>query len=252
VSAPLSGRRVVVTRPIGQARELVERLRALGAHVVVLPLTRIVPVADSAEIRRALHDIARYDVIAVTSANGAACFAEHLERAGVRPALSASVVAVGQATAEALESRGVRVRYMPPEATGAAIVTALAGTDLSGRRVLLPRARLGRPELPAGLRAAGAIVDDVAFYDTERCEVTASALADAVDADDIIVTAPSGIEVLAAVVPDSAGFGPRVVTIGPTTSAAARRLGFAVAAESSEQTTSGLLAAVVGLPAKGS
>lgn len=247
MSAPLSGRRVVVTRPIGQAQELVVRLTALGAEVMELPLTRIVPIAESTQITNALHDLARYHVIVVTSANGAGCFADHLEGGKVRPAETTTIVAVGHATAQVLTARGLRVDRVPAQATGAAIVAALSATGLSGHRLLLPRARAGRPELPDGLRAAGAVVDDVAFYDTVRCEVTAQQAAAASGADDVIVTAPSGVEGLAALVPDIAEFGPRLITIGPTTSAAARRLGFTVAAESTEQSTAGLVAAVRGL-----
>ena len=76
MSRPLAGRRVVVTRPAGQARELVQRLTALGAHVVELPLTRIEPVVEPAQIDAALAQIAAYDIIVVTSVNGAECFSD--------------------------------------------------------------------------------------------------------------------------------------------------------------------------------
>ena len=253
MSAPLSGRRVVVTRPVGQAQELVDRLTALGADVVALPLTRIVPITESPQIAAALRDLARYDVIVVTSANGATCFADQIERAAVAPAQTTTIAAVGQATADALTARGLRVDLVPPLATGGAIVAALAARGVPGLRVLLPRARAGRPELSEGLRAAGAVVDDVALYDTMACQVTVDefAAATAGDGVTIVVTAPSGIEALAALVPDTSGFSPRLVTIGPTTSAAARRFGFEIAAEASEQTAAALVVAVCELPPAG-
>lgn len=247
MSPPLSGRRVVVTRPVAQARELVDRLTALGAQVVELPLTRIVPIEEGTHIDEALERLAEYQVIVVTSANGAESFADRLAVAGVAPAAATTIVAVGAATAVALRDRGVRVDLIPELATGAAIVVELAQRDLAGVRILLPRAREGRPELPQGLRQAGALVDDVAFYETVRCPVDPSAVARAGDAHDIVVTAPSGVEAFVAL-PGHDRLGLRIVTIGPTTSAAVRRLGLPVAAESAEQSVVGLIRAIRSLP----
>ena len=247
MSRPLAGRRVVVTRPAGQARELVQRLTALGAQVVELPLTRIEPVVEPAQIDAALAQIAAYDIIVVTSVNGAECFSDRLAANATGPAEHTTIIAVGAATAAALRGRGVRVDRIPQHATGREIVAELADVDLAGRRVLLPRAREGRPELPAGLRRAGAIVDDVAFYDTVRCPVEPAAAEAALAADDIVLTAPSGVEAFSALVGDTKDLRLRIVTIGPTTSTAVRDLGLTVSAESSEQSSEGLIAAIMAL-----
>lgn len=246
MSRPLTGRRVVVTRPLGQSRELVDRLRTLGADVVELPLTRVVPIEQSVEIDHALDLIAEYDVIVVTSVNGADCLADRMAARGVAPA-SAILVAVGAATADALAAHGLVVDRIPQQATGAALVADLADVELDGARVLLPRALVGRPELPAGLRRAGAIVDDVPFYETVRSAVTPAAVAAALAADDIVLTAPSGVAAYVELTWD-VRHGPRVVTIGPTTSGAARGAGLTVSAESAEQSVDGLVAAIRSLP----
>ncbi len=248
MSRPLAGRRVVVTRPVGQSRELVDRLTALGAEVVELPLTMVVPIAASAQIDQALDGITTYGVIVVTSANGAACFAEQLVARGVAPAQATTVVAVGAATAATLRAHGLVVDRIPQRATGRAIVAELADVDLVGVRILLPRALVGRPELPAGLRDAGALVDDIPFYETVRSSVSPEAVAETLGADDIVLTAPSGVEAFTELVGREAAAALRIVTIGPTTSEAARRAGLAVAAESAEQSVEGLIAAIRSLP----
>ena len=115
-------------------------------------------------------------------------------------------------------------------------------------RILLPRARHGRPELPTGLRRAGGIVDDVAFYDTVRSAVEPAVVAAALDAHDIVFTAPSGVEAFAALLSQDRQLALRIVTIGPTTTATARLLGFTVSAESHEQSIDGLLEAIQSLP----
>lgn len=243
----LTGRRVVVTRPLAQAGELVGRLRGEGAEVVELPLTVIVPIAASDAIDTAIDRIATYDVIVVTSANGADCVAARMAERGATIDPGTTVVAVGAGTAEVLGRNAIRVDRIPARATGAAIVAELAAGGLAGVRILLPRARAGRPELVTGLRAAGAVVDDVAFYDTVRCQVDPDAVAAAQSADDVVLTAPSGVDAYIAAI-GAAGSRPRIVTIGPTTSAAVRQAGLAVAAEATEQSVDGLIAAVRSLP----
>jgi uroporphyrinogen-III synthase len=245
MNGSLAGRRVVVTRPVGQAQELVSRLGESGAQVIELPLTQIVPIDQSPQMDAALDQIAGYEIIVVTSANGAVCLADRLEARALTLNPSTTVVAVGQATAGALIGRGIRVDRLPRRATGEAIVAELAAKDLSGVRILLPRAREGRPELPAGLRRAGATVDDIAFYETARQPVEPGAVAAIRTATDIVFTAPSGVEAFAAVGGPGVATGVRIVTIGPTTSAAARQAGLTVAAESSEQSVDGVMAALI-------
>ena len=245
MSAPLAGRRVVVTRPVDQARALVERLAALGAEVVVVPLIEVVAIRASSDIDAALGSLDRYDVIVVTSANGADCLADRLgDRAIALPA-GPLVVAVGEATATRMSERGLRVDRIPRQATGAAIVEAIAADGVMGARILLPRALAGRPELPAGLRAAGATVDDVAFYDTVALVPLPEDIDCARAADVIVLTAPSAVDALAVAIRDAGAGLLRVVAIGPTTSRAARDAGFTVVAEAGEQSVDGLVGAVL-------
>jgi uroporphyrinogen III methyltransferase/synthase len=247
VSRPLDGRRVVVTRPALQSDALAEGLERLGADVVLLPLTRIVPVDDSHELAAAIDGLDRYAVVAVTSANGAACLGAQLRRRGRSIPAGVLVAAVGDATAGALADVGIRTDLVPERATGAALAATLAAAGVAGARVLVARARTGRPEIVEGLRAAGAFVDDVALYDTERLAPDPAAVARALGdrgATVVVLTAPSAVETLAAAIAPEDAPGVAAVTMGPTTSAAARAAGMTVAAEAAEQSVAGLVAAV--------
>jgi len=248
VSRPLDGRRVVVTRPALQSDALADGLERLGADVVLLPLTRIVPVDDSHELAAAIDGLDRYAVVAVTSANGAACLGAQLRRRGRSIPAGVLVAAVGDATAGALADEGIRTDLVPERATGAALAATLAAAaGVAGARVLVARARTGRPEIVEGLRAAGAFVDDVALYDTERLAPDPAAVARALGdrgATVVVLTAPSAVETLAAAIAPEDAPGVAVVTMGPTTSAAARAAGMTVAAEAAEQSVAGLVAAV--------
>src|SRR5207302_2763404 len=86
---------------------------------------------------------------------------------GVSPPPQVRWAAVGAVTAEALASRGVRVACVPDTEQADAVPEAMARVaDLHGARVLLARADLATPSLPARLRELGADVDDVVAYRT--------------------------------------------------------------------------------------
>ncbi len=132
-------------------------------------------------------------------------------------------------------------------ASGAALAADLAHLGVEGKRVLLPRSRQGRPELADGLRRAGAVVDDVAFYDTVAVPAGVEDAARLTDVDAVVLTSPSAVASLVAAVGPAGARRVRAVTIGPTTGAAARDAGLIVMAEAREQSPDGIVAALLGV-----
>lgn len=251
-SRPLLGRSVVVTRARAQASELSDRLRALGAAVVELPVIRIEPVAGSPEIDAALDAIAGYRLIVLTSVNGVdALFARLAERGRDARSLppEATVVAIGPATAERLAAHGVRADLVPERFVAEGILDALAGTPLEGVRTLVARAAGSRPELVDGLRARGASVDEVELYTAVPQPADPDALAAALAADHLTFTASSTVRSFMALMGpqerEALRAGPRVVSIGPITSATVREEGLEVHAEAAQFTIPGLVDALL-------
>jgi uroporphyrinogen III methyltransferase/synthase len=246
---PLSGRRVLVTRARAQASDLADELAALGAEVVQFPTIRIADAPDPSALGDAASRAAEFDWIVFTSANGVERFWEALAGLGrdTRSLGAARVCAIGPATAAALEARGVRADLVPGEYVGEGVVDALASADeLTGKRILLPRAEIARSALPDGLRGHGAEVTEVAAYRT----VPDGADADGVRArlakgeiDYVTFTASSTVRNFVDLAGTDLG-GARVVSIGPITSATVRELGLRVHAEATEFTIPGLVAAL--------
>lgn len=245
MTGPLRGRRIVVTRPERQAAGLVEQLSVLGAEVASVPLIRTVAIDDDPRIDAVMDRLAEYAMVIVTSANAADCLAGALRRRGLAFPPAVTVVAIGGATTARLDEYRIRADIVPLRATGADILAALADQPIAGARILLPRAREGRPELPQGLRAAGAVVDDVAFYDTVPVAPGEDGVAAIIAADAVVVTSPSAVDALVSAVQGRAGRSVRVVTIGPTTSDAATRRGLVISAEAADQSVDGLAEALV-------
>jgi len=110
-------------------------------------------------------------------------------------------------------------------------------------RVVLVRAEVARDVVPEGLAARGWSVEVVPAYRTVAADIAEPAREAVARADAVTFTSSSTVEHLVAAVGVD-GLPPVVATIGPVTSATARRLGLAVAVEAPEHTTAGLVAAL--------
>jgi len=246
---PLFGQRIVVTRAREQAGELSSRLRALGAAVVECPAIAIVPASDYGPLDAAIARLADYDWLVFTSVNGVRYFLERLDcSAGDWRSLRARICAIGPGTRVAIERLHLKVDLMPREYVAESLVEAFAVEDLTGKRVLLPRAAVARDVIPLELEKRGAAVDVVEAYRTELPEFAHEYAREAFSAkpDWITLTSASTARNLLAIAGRQVLEGVKVASIGPVTSEAARRIGLAVTVEAREYTVDGLVAAVLG------
>jgi uroporphyrinogen-III synthase len=208
--------RIVVTRPAGQEEDLVLQLERLGHEVVHCPLIEIEALGDEP------IEVAGYDWVVVTSANGAR---ELRRRArGVMP----RIAAIGAATAEAVGGADL----VPAVSTQEGL---LAELPRPAGRVLFAAGEGARRVLPDALGA-----DVVVLYRTRELRPKQLPVADL-----YVLGSASTARALAA-----ARTGLAVVSIGPETSRAARAAGLEVVAEAAEHSTAGIAAAVATLGAR--
>jgi uroporphyrinogen III methyltransferase/synthase len=227
---PLAGRTIAVTRARPQASALADRLRGLGATVIEAPAIRIEPIdAD-------LPAIGDYDLLCLTSPNGVRRLFEIV--ADARSLAGPRVAAIGPGTAAALRERGVVADVVPERSVAEGLVAALEG--IAVRRALLVRGEEGRDVLPDALRERGASVDIAAVYRTVPVALSPEQRDAALAADDLVFASASAARAFHAAAGTLAG--PRLVSIGPATSAAIRDLGYEPAIEADEHTPDGLVA----------
>ncbi len=234
---PLAGATVVVTRARAQASSLARRLHALGAEVIEAPAIRIVATSEP------LPALADFDLVCVTSANGAELLFERLAARGedARALAGAVVAAIGPGTARALREHGVIADVVPERYVAEGLIDALAGVEFS--RVLIARAAQARDVLPDALRSRGASVEVVSLYETV-VEPLEPALVPAIaQADYLTFTSSSTVRFFL----PAARPGPRtrIVSIGPVTSATVRDHGLAVDVEAERHDIDGLIDAIV-------
>jgi uroporphyrinogen III methyltransferase/synthase len=112
---PLAGRRILVTRASAQAFGLAEPLRDLGAQVIEVPTIEIRSAGNIGALDNALIKIDHYDTLILTSVNGVERLFERYNRLGL-PIVDMQhlmVVAIGPATARAIQSGGWACRSCP-------------------------------------------------------------------------------------------------------------------------------------------
>lgn len=247
---PLFGKRILVTRAREQASELSRRLAELGAAPIEFPTIQIAPLDDYTELDAALARA--YDWIIFTSVNGVKFVWERLvaRARDARAFAPTRLGAIGPATAEELARHGWRADCVPREYIAEAIVTQIG--DVTGQRILLPRADIAREPLARELRARGAHVDEVTAYrtiptdahDPRAQEIRAQLERGEIDA--ITFTSSSTVRGLVnALQPPLSNLQSLVACIGPVTAQTARALGLRVDLVAAEHTIAGLIAALV-------
>jgi uroporphyrinogen III methyltransferase/synthase len=165
---PLFGKRIVVTRSLEQAGELIDMLEERGAQAIPAAAIRIAPPEDLAALDRACLEASGFDWIVFTSGNAVDSFMDRLlSTTDVRELKGVRICTIGSTTAMRVARYGIRVDLTPPEFRAEAVVDALKSTGpLEGVRFLLPRADIARDLLAEELRQAGADVTDVVAYRT--------------------------------------------------------------------------------------
>lgn len=166
---PLAGKRIAVTRNIESASELTRALEAQGAEVLELPLIEIRPALDQAAAVDVWTEIAQYEWLIFTSANGVRHFFEFFFKAfeDIRALGLLRIAAVGEGTARAVRSLHLKVDLTPGKATAEALAEALKQEQtLDNLRVLIVTGSRNREDLAAQLEKAQAIVDKLQVYET--------------------------------------------------------------------------------------
>ena len=251
---PLFGKTVAVTRTREQASELVAKLSALGAECLECPTIRVVAPEDWAPLDAAIDRLDTYDWLVLTSVNGVSSFFDrlYLRDKDVRVLKNVRTATIGPATAKRLRDFGLNSDIVPETYRAESIVEAFRQQPMNGKRVLLPRAKEARPVLPVELRKMGAVVDEIAVYQTEQVRENRDMLIKHLgegSIDLLTFTSSSTVRNFKALLPperfESLIEGVCVATIGPITADTARELGFKVDITAQDYTIDGLCEAIV-------
>jgi uroporphyrinogen III methyltransferase/synthase len=256
MQTPLFGKKVVITRARHQSGLFVQAITKLGGDAVLCPVIATVAITTDAAMvayEQALQCLESYDAVLFASANGVKYFFEICEQlqTDVQQLRSTRIYAVGPKTADALRSRGLSVEPLPMHYQASELANALLKEQRGKLRVLLPRALVARPELPALLQLQGHDVIELPVYETIPSE---EGLAPTIQLfhegkiDFVTFTSPSTVRNLVLLLrnngianPHFFLQGPKIVCIGPVTAKTATEIGLHVDAIAAQSTIESLI-----------
>jgi len=252
---PLFGKRIVLTRAREQAREFSQLLAAYGAEPIEAPTIQIVPPVSWQAIDQAIDRVGEYDWLIFTSVNGVTPFMDRLHRASKdsRALAHLRICAIGPRTAEEVARYGLTPDLVPSEFQAEGVLTVLAGRDLRGKKILIPRAEVAREILPEQLRRMDAKVEVIAVYRTIAPAADLSRLMELIEAgkiDVVTFTSSSTVRNFVGMVggTDQArrlGSKTTIGCIGPITAKTAEQSGLTVTIMPPENTVPALAQAIV-------
>ena len=251
---PLMGKRMVVTRAREQASDLLQLLNTEGADCLECPTIRIAPPDDWEALDRAVQRLSDYHWLVFTSVNGVGFFFKRLFELGqdVRALHHIRTACIGPATEKRLKDFGLTCDILPESYRAESVVEAFQHQEITGKKILLPRAREARPILPEELSRMGAVVDEIPVYVTRIAEDNRATLLDRLTEqriDCITFTSSSTVRNFKKLIPEAAFkqlLAPvTIACIGPITADTAKELGFDVHLVADTYTIPGLVDALI-------
>ena len=240
----LTGRRIVLTRPREQAVEWRQKLEALGASVLELPLIRVTKDINPGILSEVFQELGGYEWIIFTSTNGVKYFFEEFDRIhdDIRAFGLMRIAVVGEATAAAIRERHLRVEVQPKKANAEELAkTLIERESMDSAKVLVVTGNRNREALVQKLEEARAIVDCLPVYKTEEANLGKDPAAvdfRAHGADALLFASPSAAQSFfdqaAALKLGPKAKRPLAGSIGPSTTATMKQLGLPVDFEAAE------------------
>lgn len=152
---PLFGQTVVTTRARAQSSTLTAKLQELGAKVIEFPTLSIQPIKENTVLQTVIESVKEYTYLIFTSQNAVAIFFDALYENGkdTRALANMKIVAVGNATREAMKQYGIVPDMMPERFVAESICDLLEDKLTKEDKVLIPKAVQTRDVLQSRLGA---------------------------------------------------------------------------------------------------
>lgn len=159
----------MITRPENQSEIFINKLKDLGANPIVFPVIEIVPPVDYTEMDEKINALDEYDWLVLTSVNGANFFIDRILKLAdnLKVLDHLKIAVVGSITEEELIKKGLKVAFVPSK-----YVADTIGEELpinKGDKILFPRSTIARKKVINRLKERGAIIDELAAYQTQTC-----------------------------------------------------------------------------------
>lgn len=163
--AALTGRNIVITRPLGQANRLSSLIQEAGGNVHLFPLLEIVPLTDYQKFDEKITQLNQVDWAIFISSNAVQnSLPRVIEKLGTVPG-KLKFAAIGPKTAADLAEFGIQNTLTPQDRFDSEALLALPEMQqVKNQKVLIFRGIGGREVLAETLKQRGAIVEFAESY----------------------------------------------------------------------------------------
>ncbi len=158
----LLNKRIVITRPVKQAKSLAKNIEKVGGCPLHFPLIEITPLNDETTFNK-VSRLDDYDVIIFVSVNAVE---QCINLVGAKPLENKIIVSTGKKTAEKLEENNLQVNYCPDKYFNSEALLAVEGfkSAVANKNIAIVRGSNGRDFLKNNLMKLGAKVDYIDVY----------------------------------------------------------------------------------------
>jgi uroporphyrinogen-III synthase len=158
--------RVMTTRPLLQAKHLIDKLELLGCEVISMPILEIKDLPETPSISNLFTHIEQYYAVIIISANAAQYAINYMKKYPPIFPKKINWIAVGPVTRNALERAGISssmpLKYYDSE--GVLDMPSLHASCVNNQKILIIRGYGGRETLARTLTTRQAIVEYAELY----------------------------------------------------------------------------------------
>lgn len=233
MSQPLNNKKVLVTRPLEQAREFITQLHNVGAQPVLLPLIQIAP-SNQKELPE-LYNSSNFNWIIFTSVNAVIFFFKLIDPNKI----SSKIAVVGDKTKKAVENLGLEVNFTPSKFTATTLATELSISK--GDSIIIPRSEISKETLVESLIKKGAKVFPISIYKNQPLQYSKEELKGIFNGGIDFITFTSGSTVESFINLPIQLDQEKIICIGPETAKVAQKLNLKVTAIADPHNTEGMI-----------
>ncbi|MBC3864144.1 uroporphyrinogen-III synthase [Undibacterium jejuense] len=166
----MQAKKVIITRPLAQARDFAVKVNQIGRESVLFPLIDIHGLSDQTLIRKAVRELAEFALVVFVSPNAIDAFFQHV----ITWPIDVPIAVMGAGSRLALSKHGLteqNASIISPanrlKTDSETLLEVLDVASLAGKKVLIVRGTDGRDFLSDALRSFGAEVILLSAY--QRC-----------------------------------------------------------------------------------
>lgn len=234
---PLNNIKVLIPRPIGKAEEFSEKLIKLGATPIIFPLIKVE--AINTEKLKSTFSTQSYDWIIFTSTVAVEMFFNSIKTTDI----NCKIAVVGTSTKKEIIKLGLKVDFIPSAATAKKLVKEIPVNK--GEKIFIPRSEIAGKGVIEVLKKRNVNVTEIATYSNKPVNYTKEQVEEIFSQNINVVTftSPSTVENFVKLLRSYKIklTNQHLVSIGPSTTAAIKKLYLQADATAEEHNIDGLI-----------